>query len=58
MNDSTPPPEIGEPARESRVVEAGPCEYEPPRLTLAGSLRDVLGKTGGRNDFGYKTHKP
>jgi hypothetical protein len=31
--------------------------YEPPRLVRVGSLRELVGKTGGRTDNGGPSHK-
>ena len=39
-----------------RVETAGTPTYEPPRLTLVGNLRDLLGKSGPNFDF--TTHIP
>jgi hypothetical protein len=60
MKDGISPPEIPEPTgpSQSSPESSGGARYEPPRLIPAGSLREVLGKTGGRADFGYKTKKP
>ncbi|MBL8797058.1 MAG: hypothetical protein JNM56_24365 [Planctomycetia bacterium] len=40
--DTVPPAPVAPPA------------YEPPQLTPLGNLRDVLGKSGGRSDFGNR----
>lgn len=39
---------------ESQPSPAVPPVYEPPQLTPLGNLRDVLGKSGGRSDFGNR----
>jgi hypothetical protein len=62
MNDSASPntvaPTILPPAQEAPKAGVRSPAYEPPLLVASGSLRDVLGKTGKRGDFGFHTHKP
>jgi hypothetical protein len=35
-------------------AESGKVPYEPPSLTLAGNLCNLLGKSGANRDFTYK----
>jgi hypothetical protein len=56
-HDRTPSAPAPNDAPAQREGEGTPA-YEPPRLTPIGSLRNLLGKTGPRNDTGPGPKRP